>query len=29
MDTRKLGVVEYLEKYKVACTHEDILACLD
>ena len=28
MDTNKFGVVEFLDKYQVACCDEDVLACL-
>ena len=27
MDTKKLGVVECLDKYEVACCDEDVVAC--
>ena len=29
MDTNKPGLVEYLDKYEVACVDEDVVACLD
>ena len=29
MDTNKLGVVEFLDKYEVACGDEDVMACFD
>ena len=28
MDTNKLGVVEFLDKYEVACGDEDVVTCL-
>ena len=28
METNKLGVVEFLDKYKVACCNEDVVSCL-
>ena len=29
MDTNKLGVVEFLDKYEVVCGDEDVVAFLD
>ena len=29
MDTKKIGVVEWLDKDEVACGDEDVAACLD
>ena len=29
MDTKKLGVVEYLDKYEVVCCDEYVVACFD